>query len=551
MSRVTHRKLLAPGLWLLAAVAASAAEAPLFPRFNWFRQHLGSPTTHVELQTPAHISNHVVDGRLELSLRSFIELALENNTDIALAKLQVLFPVNSIMRAFSAFDPALQASFSSTRSTQPTTSALSGAATLKYLSQPVDFSFQQMVASGTTLSVSFDANRNSSNSSFSTYNPALSSSLSVSFDQPLLRGRGASIAKTSILIARSNLKYSHYQLRDQVSSLISAAENVYWDVVEARENMALQSKFLALREAALDRAQKQVDAGALLPLDIFQPKAEYASAQVAMIQAKQTLAHRENALRQQMGADLDPQLRALPIVLTEPFAIAPMALPDRETAVRKALASRADHLAIATSLETDDLNIRNATEAMRPSLSLTGNYISQGVGGIYHQISNPFGQGTVVTQLAGGLGDALSQMFGFGFPVYSLGLRLRLPLRDRSSAADLADAEVRKRQDALQLRKLEQGLRLQVLNAVDDLEAVQASMKQSEVAREFAEKRFAAEQKKYELGVTQLFFVLDSQTQLNQAENDVLRQSITYRRSLINLYLMTGELLAERGITVD
>jgi len=89
------------------------------------------------------------------------------------------------------------------------------------------------------------------------------------------------------------------------------------------------------------------------------------------------------------------------------------------------------------------------------------------------------------------------------------------------------------------------------LNAVDDLEAIRASMQQAESAREFAEKRFAAEQKKYELGVTQLFFVLDAQTQLNSAENDVLRQNITYRRALINLYLMTGELLAERHVTLD
>ena len=80
---------------------------------------------------------------------------------------------------------------------------------------------------------------------------------------------------------------------------------------------------------------------------------------------------------------------------------------------------------------------------------------------------------------------------------------------------------------------------------------VQASMQQGEIAREFAEKRFEAEQKKYELGVTQLFFVLDAQTQLNQAENDLLRQSINYRRSLINLYLITGELLAERGVALD
>lgn len=76
-------------------------------------------------------------------------------------------------------------------------------------------------------------------------------------------------------------------------------------------------------------------------------------------------------------------------------------------------------------------------------------------------------------------------------------------------------------------------------------------MQQAEIARDLAKKRFAAERKKYELGVTQLFFILDGQTQLNLAENDVLRQSINYGRGLINLHLMTGELLAERGITLN
>jgi outer membrane protein TolC len=532
-------------------VGARGADAPLFPQPQWFRQHFGAGQTRVELQAPVRIADCVAGGKLELSLRAYLELAMQNGTDIALAKLQVLYPANAISRAFGVFDPSLQASFSNTRSTQPTTSALAGANTLTALSQPVDFTYQQLLPTGTSFGVSFDAQRTSTNNSFSTYNPALSSSLSFQFDHPLLRNRGANMTRTTILIARSNLRISRYQLRDQVSGLLALAENAYWDVVQARENLALQAKFLELRQAALERAQKQVEAGALLPLDVFQPKAEYASAQVSMIQARQGLSRAENALRQQIGADLDPELRRLPIVLTEPFAIAPATLPDREAAIQQALAARPDHMAAATTLDTDNLNIRNATEALRPSLSLTGSYIAQGVGGIYNQLSNPFGAGTVVTSIPGGLGDALGQMFGLGFPVYSFGLRLRLPLRDRSAGADLADAEIKKRQDALQLRKLEQGMRLQVLNAIDDLEAVQASMQQAEVAREFAEKRFTAEQKKYELGVTQLFFVLDAQTQLNLAENDVLRQSVNYRRSLITLHLMTGDLLAERGVELQ
>jgi outer membrane protein TolC len=92
---------------------------------------------------------------------------------------------------------------------------------------------------------------------------------------------------------------------------------------------------------------------------------------------------------------------------------------------------------------------------------------------------------------------------------------------------------------------------LAVLNAVDDVEGSKASMRQAVMARDFAQKRFEAEQKKHELGITPLFFVLDSQTQLNRAENDLLRQSINYRRSLVNLYGMTGELLEERGVVLD
>ncbi len=450
-----------------------------------------------------------------------------------------------------AFDPTLQASFTNTRATEPGTSALQGVSTLKSLSQPLDVAYRQLLPTGTTLAVNFDALRSSTNNAFSTYNPELSSSLSVSIDQPLLRNRFGYATRLNILMARSNLRISRLQLRDLIGTLLAAAENAYWDVVEARENLALQTRFLELRQAALERAQKQLDAGALLPLDIFQPKADYASQRVAVIQARQALAHRENTLRQQIGADLDSNLRSLAIVLTESLSIPAAILPDREIAIRKALESRPDRLAAAATLQLDDLGIRGAADALRPGLSLTGSYLSQGVGGIFNQIDNPFGGGTVVTRIPGGLSDALSQLFGFGFPVYSFGLRLNLPIRDRAAAANLSDAQIRKRQDALHLRKLEQNLRLQVLNAIDDLEAVQASMQQSEIARDFAQKRFAAEQKKYDLGVTQLFFVLDAQTQMNQAENDVLRQSINYRRSLINLYLMTGELLAERHVMLD
>jgi outer membrane protein len=531
---------------ICAALAAVSLQAQspdtftAFPKPGWFREHLTRPQTRVELQAPRRLGDFVIGGKLELSLRAYIELALANNTDIALARLQVESPANAITRAFAAYDPLFQASYSDTRATSTSISNLDGVPTVKTTQQPFSASYQQALPSGTAFAVQYSASRYATNNTYSTFNPSLSSNLTAQFQYQLMRDRGGAFTKLSILQARSTLKISRLQLRDQVTAIIAAAESAYWDAVEARENLALYTKFTELRAAALDRVQKQVDAKAALPIDLYQPKSEYASAQLLVTQGKRALAQRENALRQQVGADLDPAIRNLPIQLTEAPEVTATAPPDKEESVKKALAARPDRLALAAALESDDLSIRRAGEALRPTVTATGSYQSQGIGGNY-----------LPANAAGGLGDALNQMLRFGSPVYTLGIRLSLPVHDHAGAADLADAQVRKRQDALQLRRLEQNLRHQTLDAVDNLVAARASLEQAEQARDFAQKRFEAEQKKYELGIELLYFVLSAQTDLNAAANAVLEQTINYRRNLISFYQVTGQLLEERGVTLN
>jgi outer membrane protein TolC len=513
-----------------------------------------APRTWVESQEPARIADYVVGGHIELSLRDYVELVLHNNTDVALTRLQIHLLENGVQRSLGVFDPSFQASFSPSRSTEQTTTWLQGVPNLISLTVPFSLSYQQLLPSGVTMNVSAGGQRYSSNDAYSTFDPALSSNLSVQFTEPLLRNRGGLSTRLAILIARSNLRAGGWTFRDQVTNLLANAESAYWDAVQARENLAIQKKFLELRRAALDLARKQVAAGALLPLEVYQPSANYASAELAGIQAKLALLKSENLIRQQIGADLDPKFNSLPIVLTEPYADAAAALPDRESAVRQALDARLDRAALLEKLHADDLGITGAADALRPSLSLTGSYTSQGLAGVFSQFGSPLASlpgGSAITQVQGGFGQALSQMFRFGFPVYSGGITLSLPLGNRAAGADLSNAYLAKRQDALQLRKINQGIRLQVLNAIDDLETVQAAVKEASAARDFAGKRFAAEQKKYELGVTQLFFVLDAQTQLNAAEGDLLSESIASRRSLMTLHLALGDLLDERGVVLE
>jgi outer membrane protein len=248
-----------------------------------------------------------------------------------------------------------------------------------------------------------------------------------------------------------------------------------------------------------------------------------------------------------IAVDLDPGIRKLPIELTEnvepPENSAPL---NTDAAITKALQLRPDLEALRIALQVDDLQIEQATNALRPDLELTGNYTLQGLGGNYSYAS-----GGRFATVPGGFGDAIYQLFGFGYPIYTFGLTLNLPIRNRQASANYADQVVSKRSDALTARRTEQQVRLDVLNAISQTEAAKNSVRLAKVAKDFSQKYLDAEQKKYELGTSQIFFVLQAQTALVNADSAVVQNEITYRRNMLNLLRKTGELLEERGITLQ
>jgi outer membrane protein TolC len=227
---------------------------------------------------------------------------------------------------------------------------------------------------------------------------------------------------------------------------------------------------------------------------------------------------------------------------------------DKEESIGLAMQNRPDLKQATQSLDVDDLSIQTSRNALLPNLALIGNYNINGRGGVFLQRTNVFNDGIsspVLTSIPGGLGDALSQMFGFGFSTYQLGLRLSLPIRNRAASADMADAIVRKKQDALTVRTTQQTIRLDILNAITNVESSKESVKLAKVARDFAQKALDAENKKYELGTELSQNVLLAQNALAQSESTVVTNQIALRKNLLNLWVKTGTLLDERGIVIQ
>ena len=530
------------------------AEAPAFGTSTWFTRSFKALRPKAELREPISLEKHVVDDRLEISLRAYIDLVLANNTDIELERLSVEIPRNAILRQYSIFDPLMQASFQATRRETPANDVLAGATTVSSLNQPLIVRASQLLPTGTTWNFGFNGIKTSNNSAFQLYNPAINTDFTFGFTQALLRGRGTFYTKLPVTIAQSRLRQTGYNIEDRVLRIVERAENAYWDVIFAREQLKVQEQNLALNEKFLERARRELELGAISQLDIYQPEAQYKNAELAVTQARFRLQATEDALRRQMGADLEPKVRTLPIVLTESVEPPVQTAIDREQTVEKAIRQRPDLRAARQALDIDDLTIRGTANALRPDLRLTGSYGALGRGGNFYDRRNVFDGGNgnqIISVVPGGLNDALNQLFGFGYPTYAMGLQLNFPLRDRRAAADYADALVNKRLDLLRIRNSEQQTRLEVLNAITEVERSRASVELARVALDLAQKRLDAEQKKFDLGTTTLFFVLDAQTQLNQAQSNLVNQTVTFRRNLTGLQRATADLLPDRGITVQ
>ena len=530
------RRLAVLILLVACAAAQSARERETF-------HGLSNPRTVSDaLPAPKYLQEHVVDGKLRLTLQDAIAAMLLNNTNVQLQELNVENSKFSVLRAHSPFDPLAQASFSALRSTMPANSDLQGAPIPTTLNQVSQLNYTQSFETGTNLQVGFNATRLADNSINSILNPSVSSALNFQITQPLLRNRWLFANRAPLVIARRNLQISRSTFEAQVNDSILQVISQYWGVVQARGNLEVAKKSQEAAEASYQRDKRALELGALPPLDIYRSESQVASRRVQVIQSEYFLKQAEDALRFTLGTEADPFLRALDLELTEqPVRDEPLLDIDAATALKQALDARPELEAQRQSLANDDASIRLAHNNLLPDLRLSANYSGNGVAG---KTTPDSGIPT------GGLGDSLNQTFGFGYPTYGFSVTLNLPIRNRSAQADLGNALVSRRRDLYTDRQLREQITLEVANAVHSLEEAKLSLAASNEALELSRKNLAAEQRKRELGTETAFFVLEAQTELAQAESIVLQAEVAYQVAVAAVQHATGKLLEPHQVLI-
>jgi outer membrane protein TolC len=458
-----------------------------------------------------------------------------------------------------SFDPIVTGTLSIDHANSPTSNAFAGVPLVQQNTGTANFFYQQGFHWGTNMTVGFNNNRITTNQPFTTFSPTLNSNFRFTLTQPLLQGFGLLPTTRFIRIAKNNREISDVAFRLQVITTVNQIQNIYWDLVNAYENVKVQQESLALAQKTLSDNKKQVEIGTLAPIEIVRAQSVVSTDQQTLTVAQTTLQLQQLLMKNALSRTLvDPVLAEAEVVPTSTMVVPPTepVVPIQDL-VNDALHHRAELAESRIDLTNRDLNNQSAKNALLPSLGMFAYYGGTGLGGSFNpnaRICTTPTQ-TFCTQPADippstSIGGTIGQLFDSSAPDKGVGLSLTIPLRNRAAQANQVRAELEYRQSQMRLQQLENQVRIEVRNAQFAVQQNRASVEAARAAVELGRQSLDAEQKKYALGASTTTLVLQNQRDLAQAESNLVSAMSAYEKSRVELDRAIGFTLDRLGILV-
>jgi outer membrane protein TolC len=441
------------------------------------------------------------------------------------------------------------------RATQPLANSLfAGVPFVKQNTTTGNFAYSQGFQTGTLLSVTFDNTRTSTNS-FSSLQPQLNSVLKATVRQHLLSGCCLFVNRRNIVSAGYNKQIADFAFQNQVMFTVTQIEDIYWDLVNAYQNLLVNQRSLALAQKTLSDNQKQVQIGTLAPIEVVRAQSAVSSAQQNLIVAQTNLQLEQLLMKNAITRNLsDPALATAPVIPTDTMVVAEEQLQPVDQLVSDAMKQRPDINSQRIDLKNRDISRRATRNAMLPTLDLLGFYGGQGLTGHPQTCSIVDTKLVCVpdpTRTERGYFGSVGDIFDSSNPDKGVALQLTIPIRNRTAQADAARSQIEYRQAELLLHQLENQINIQVRNAAFAVQQNKAAVEAAKANRELQIQSLDAEQKKYALGASTNTLVLQAQTNLTQAEVNYVTSLTNYEKSRVSLDQVTGFTLQRLGIVLS
>ncbi len=445
------------------------------------------------------------------------------------------------LRPRGTFDPSVAVSFSQDRTTSPlNTIRVSGVPTVTTSTTALQTRYSQAFTTGTSLSVGFNNQRQSSTQEFLLYNPSVVSSLSVNITQQVLNGAGRAVNRRFLTVARNEKKITQEAYRQQLITTLALAQNSYWDLVAARDNVRVAEKSLEVARQLYQENKVREELGGLSSLDVVTSEAEVASRQRDLVVAQATHQMQEADLKNVLAKQIDAALGPAEIETTDPLPQPKDSdIPKLSEAMTTAMKYRPELRQAEGNILNQAVAVEFAKSSLKPTLTLFALYTTAGLFGD-RIIEDPVSGNRIV--LPGGIWQAWNQVFTSTFPEYAVGFSFTIPLMNRSAQADNIRARFEQREAETSLQGTRNTIALEVRKAVISLVQAKAQEAAARKASELAGQLASAEEEKLLSGVSTPYNVIQRQRDLLTAQFAEVQARVNYAKALVEIRRSMGVL---------
>jgi outer membrane protein len=560
----------------------------------------------MRLENSSRLASLVRAGNLYLSAQDVVALAIENNIDVEIQRYGPLLAKEVLLRARSGgalrsvglglaagpqsvsltgvsvnssgglglsagngvssgggivtqlgppllnLDPTFTGIVDFGHSTTPqSNTVLTGNTALVFSTHVYEAQYSQNWDFGLSATLTYLSQYNKVNSQFFSLNPYTSGFLDLKVTQNLLQGFGRAVNDRNIRVQKNNIKVSDLQFKLQVITTVAAALNLYWDLVSFDEDARARRREVATANQLLEDNKKLVNAGTAAPIEITRAEAQLYTSQQDQVTAETNLLQQEMVLKNALTRNgvAEAGLMNVHIVPLDKIEIpARDEIRPLEDLIQEALSKRVEMDQARINLQSNEMNLVGIKNSLKPTLQAFGELTNNGLAG---ELTALGALQPGVGYLSGGEGNLLAEILRRNYPSYSAGLSLTIPLRNRAAQGDYATSLLELRQNQLNLRKNVNQIRVDVQNAVVGLQQARARYEAAARSRVLQEQTLAGDEKRYNLGATVSFQVVQDQRDLATAQSAEVQSMANYTHAQIALDQALGKTLEVNHIETE
>lgn len=490
-----------------------------------------------------------------LTLQDCIHMALENNLDLQVSRINPRIAETNIDIERASFDSTLSSTTFLEQREIPVFPASFG---VKFQDQRnLSITFNDRLHTGLSYNIQMIEDRSHllfQNQIPEFSGPILSSALFLELTQPLLKNRGTAINETQIRVAKNNRRISDTEYLQSVLDTLKAVESAYWELVFANRDLQVRRQSLQRARRFLEENRVKVEVGTLAPIEITTAQAEVASRREDVIVGENALADAEDALRVQITTLEDPMWEERLVPTDQPpFTAVEI---DLEGSIQTAFENRPDLEQQRLTIENEEMNWKFQRNQKKHQLDIVGRYGARGQTDSSALLANPLGPFPLFPPIPNPTDDeghieSLEQVGRTDFDTWRLTLNWTVPIHNRQAKSQFSAARLRREQAVVNYELLRQRAKQEVRKAARQIETDRQRVEAARVNMRLQTEKLEAEEKKYQNGMSTSFQVLEFQEDLAEAERGEARAIIDYNLSIAELDRVTGTLDRSRNVIVE